>query len=245
MLTAPFYGLLEALGHVSTYEVEHGRPMLTALVVNKETRIPGEGFASLGEHLGRRVANEEEFWHTELAATVELWSRSDPVLLLDAAVERLMRELVTIKDRVRRGQPAEAANFLRLGAPQDAEFEDWFNKNFPRLARWVATALAGRLGGKVSVEKPGESEPLVALIEVPRGDGTRKRVGVALAIAASSITYGLLREAMRRYGCDECYVVGPTAPSWISEAEVRRAHVHHEPIDRLRTAARGLTSSVG
>ncbi len=33
------------------YEVEHGRPMLTAIVVQEETRHPGTGFAKLGRHL--------------------------------------------------------------------------------------------------------------------------------------------------------------------------------------------------
>jgi hypothetical protein len=172
---------------------------------------------------------------------VELWTQSDPVLLLDAAVERLMRELVTIKDKVRRGQAIEPRNFLKLGAPQEGEFEDWFKRDSARLVRWVAAALAARLDGKVMAERP--PEPLAALIEVPSGNGARKRLGVALIMTPAGITYGLLRDAMTRQGCGGCYVVGPAAPSWISNDEVRQAHVHHEPIDRLRIAAQGLTAS--
>lgn len=40
MTRPPFRGLGEALGHVSMYEAEHGRPLLSALVVEQESRRP-------------------------------------------------------------------------------------------------------------------------------------------------------------------------------------------------------------
>src|ERR1041385_36829 len=36
MTLPPFRGLNEALGHVSMYEFEHGRPLLSALVVSED-----------------------------------------------------------------------------------------------------------------------------------------------------------------------------------------------------------------
>ena len=98
----PFRGLNEALGHVCMYEVEHGRPMLTALIVSAETRTPGAGFTKLAEHLGFEVEDPELFWQIELARVVDFWSSDDPTGSVDAAVECLMDELVAIKALLRR-----------------------------------------------------------------------------------------------------------------------------------------------
>lgn len=102
MTRPPFRGLNEALGHVSMYEVEHGRPMLSAIVVNEDTGRPGSGFAKLARHLGFMVEEEDTFWRTELEAVVRFWNDVDLVLVVDAALETVMDELSAIKQLVRR-----------------------------------------------------------------------------------------------------------------------------------------------
>lgn len=101
MTRPPFRGLNEALGHVSMYEVEHGRPLLSALVTAAKNDQPGAGFAKLARYLGFTVDNPVEFWRDEVERTVVFWSASDPVLLLDAAMDRVLSELAAIKRLVR------------------------------------------------------------------------------------------------------------------------------------------------
>ncbi|MCX5373918.1 hypothetical protein OG613_37880 [Streptomyces sp. NBC_00015] len=102
MSRPPFRTLFPALGHVSMYEVEHGRPMLSALVVAQDSRVPGPGFVELARHLQLPVNDPDTYWDEELSEVVRFWSAHDPVLLLDAAVDRLMSELGAIKAAVRR-----------------------------------------------------------------------------------------------------------------------------------------------
>ena len=108
MVTPPFRGLGEALGHVSMYEVERGRPMLTALVVQQDSQRPGAGFAQLGRQLGFAVGNtpqdEEAFWRAEVAEVVRVWAGDDPTAFLDGGVGVLLDELRTIKQLLRRGR---------------------------------------------------------------------------------------------------------------------------------------------
>jgi hypothetical protein len=63
---APRYrGIGSVLGHISTYEHEHGRPLLSALVVQKLTMRAGDGFANdLGRGLGFDIppGGEHTFW---------------------------------------------------------------------------------------------------------------------------------------------------------------------------------------
>src|SRR5215469_5945479 len=63
--------LVTALYHVSTYEVEHGRPMPSAFVVhNYGDRQPGSGLGQLGKELGRPVGDgpdaDYRFWQSEM-----------------------------------------------------------------------------------------------------------------------------------------------------------------------------------
>ncbi|MDE6418586.1 MAG: hypothetical protein K2K49_05195 [Duncaniella sp.] len=46
------------LGNISRFEVEHGRPMLSAIVVRQDTRIQGGGFFDLAEELGLMKATD-------------------------------------------------------------------------------------------------------------------------------------------------------------------------------------------
>lgn len=101
MSRPPFRGLNEALGHVSMYEVEHGRPMLSALVVNADHQSPGAGFTKLAEHLGFVVDDPHQFWLSELQRIADFWSAGDLVLVLDAAMDRVLSELAAIKQRLR------------------------------------------------------------------------------------------------------------------------------------------------
>jgi hypothetical protein len=48
------------LGRISSDETEAGRPMLSAIVVSRETKLPGEGFFKLGVELHRVDENEDE-----------------------------------------------------------------------------------------------------------------------------------------------------------------------------------------
>ncbi|MFF3963027.1 hypothetical protein ACFYZI_15805 [Streptomyces griseorubiginosus] len=102
MSRPPFRTLFPALGHVSRYEVEHGRPMLSALVVSQDSQVPGPGFVELARQLQLPVHDPDTYWDEELAEVVRFWSAHDPVLLLDAAVDRLMTELGLIRAAVER-----------------------------------------------------------------------------------------------------------------------------------------------
>lgn len=101
MSVPPFRGLGEALGHISMYEADHGRPLLSSLVVRKAERTPGPGFGDLARHIGFEVSDDDEFWKSEVRETVEFWSDDDPTRFEDARHERVMRELVTIKRLLR------------------------------------------------------------------------------------------------------------------------------------------------
>jgi hypothetical protein len=102
MTRPPFRGLNEALGHVSKYEAAHGRPLLSALVVNEDTRKPGSGFVNMAvTDLRREVADPDEFWREELARVVSFWTADDQVLLIDTAIGQVLTELVAVKRQLR------------------------------------------------------------------------------------------------------------------------------------------------
>ncbi|MGW3272254.1 hypothetical protein ACWDFH_12380 [Streptomyces kronopolitis] len=95
-------GLYPKLGHISVYEHQHGRPLLSALVIRKATGRPGDGFAELASQLGFEAAEDEGFWEHQVEKTVRFWSADDPVMLMDSAMDRVMKELGDIKRAVRR-----------------------------------------------------------------------------------------------------------------------------------------------
>jgi hypothetical protein len=108
MVIPPFRGMGQALGHVCMYEVERGRPMLTALVVQQGSQRPGEGFAQIGRQLGFDVGNtpadEVAFWQEELAEVVRVWAGGDPTAFLDGGIGVLLDELRAIKQLLRRSR---------------------------------------------------------------------------------------------------------------------------------------------
>lgn len=63
------------LGHISRYENEEGRPMLSALVITESTGKPGAGFFGLAEDLGlySDSMDEKEFSDAEGDKVVAFW----------------------------------------------------------------------------------------------------------------------------------------------------------------------------
>ncbi len=67
--------IFPVLGAVSTSEVEQGHPMLSAIAVRQNKRIPGSGFFVLACDLGRyQKGNDYSFWITERDAVWNSWS---------------------------------------------------------------------------------------------------------------------------------------------------------------------------
>ena len=68
----------KVIGAISEDEHNHGRPMLSAIVVNVNGR-PGGGFFDLPRKLGRLAGQskeaEDRFWDKEKAAVYETWRR--------------------------------------------------------------------------------------------------------------------------------------------------------------------------
>ena len=67
----------EMLGVISTIEHFLGRPMLSAVVVRKDTGEPGDGFFELAENLGKFNPNSQQkkssFWQQELQNVYNTW----------------------------------------------------------------------------------------------------------------------------------------------------------------------------
>lgn len=73
------------LGDISEYEHKQGDPLLSVVVVNKETKVPGDGFFKLAKELGLyegSLTNKEqkdEFFIFELNRAHNFWVREyDP-----------------------------------------------------------------------------------------------------------------------------------------------------------------------
>jgi len=68
----------EWLGEISEYEVQQGRPMLSAVVVHKQDEgygDPGDGFFKLARDLNRfRGGVKYVFWVSELNTVHNYWS---------------------------------------------------------------------------------------------------------------------------------------------------------------------------
>jgi hypothetical protein len=91
-----------ALYHVSAYEHQFGRPLISALAVRKDGRFPGEGFAKLVAQIWPDQTHDDQaFWEDHVRAVVEFWTDEDPYRVHDAALTALLRELSDIKTRLR------------------------------------------------------------------------------------------------------------------------------------------------
>lgn len=68
-MTNPYHRKLlgELLGAISVYEHSNGRPMLSSVVVSKETAMPSDGFYKLAEELGHGEWRKlkQAFWGIE------------------------------------------------------------------------------------------------------------------------------------------------------------------------------------
>lgn len=63
------------LGPISEKEAAEGRPLLSAIVVSRDTKMPGEGFYSLGLQHGLVEPGEDEeaFAHRQMRRVYEYW----------------------------------------------------------------------------------------------------------------------------------------------------------------------------
>jgi hypothetical protein len=71
-----FRGIGKVLLHVSTFEHEQGRPLLSALVVLAANRRASGGFAILGRDLDYQIqpGQENSFWRSQVEAVVQYWT---------------------------------------------------------------------------------------------------------------------------------------------------------------------------
>ena len=68
------------LGAISTYEHENNRPMLSSVVVSKETLMPSKGFYKLAEELGNGnwQTLKETYWGIEeMNRAFKFWQNSN------------------------------------------------------------------------------------------------------------------------------------------------------------------------
>jgi hypothetical protein len=108
-----FNGIGPVLGHVSQYEAEHGRPLLSALAVRSDGRRPGDNFYPLARRLARELGREgpgegadaeHRFWRAEITAAVRYWSDAPAAGrpgLQDAQYDAIMAELSSVKKMLR------------------------------------------------------------------------------------------------------------------------------------------------
>jgi plasmid stability protein len=68
------YALHHLIGEISAEENAKGRGMLSVLVVQKETRQPGQGFFALAKDLGRGVVDQLDFFVKELNQVYKTWA---------------------------------------------------------------------------------------------------------------------------------------------------------------------------
>ncbi len=70
--------LRDMLDNINREEHENGIPMITAIVVRKDTKIPGKGFFELARemdlHKGR---DDEKFWINEIRKVWDYWDKAD------------------------------------------------------------------------------------------------------------------------------------------------------------------------
>jgi len=68
----------EMLGEISTYEHQHGRPMLSVVVIHRDNNMPGEGFFKLARYLGVYRGNDDFlFFINELRKVHDYWQETN------------------------------------------------------------------------------------------------------------------------------------------------------------------------
>lgn len=69
------YEIGAILDDINRHERELGRPMLSAVVVHKESLMPGQGFFTLARALGLFVGNDrDKFYIEELRKVHDYWA---------------------------------------------------------------------------------------------------------------------------------------------------------------------------
>jgi len=71
----------QELDAISTFEHQHGRPLLTAVVVHKEDLCPGSGFFKMAKRNGKQKPDEDDdaFFIAELRRVRQHWRTGNPV----------------------------------------------------------------------------------------------------------------------------------------------------------------------
>lgn len=68
--------LCKMLDDINRKELAEDRPMITAIVVHKHDKIPGNGFFNLARDLGKLTKQDERlFWVNEIRNVWEYWSK--------------------------------------------------------------------------------------------------------------------------------------------------------------------------
>lgn len=67
------YRLAQRLDEINGLEDGAGRPLLSAVVVQKGTHRPGSGFFEVARQLGKTMDDEDEYYVTELQAVFDYW----------------------------------------------------------------------------------------------------------------------------------------------------------------------------
>lgn len=72
----------QALEDISVYEHNHGRPLLTAVVVHKEDLRPGQGFFKMAKHNGKQKPHEDNdvFFINELERVRNYWKERNELI---------------------------------------------------------------------------------------------------------------------------------------------------------------------
>ena len=66
--------IAQILDDINNYEGQHGRPMLSAVVIRKDINMPGSGFFDCAWELGRYSGtNDLMVWITELNKVHDYW----------------------------------------------------------------------------------------------------------------------------------------------------------------------------
>jgi len=95
--------LKKRLFRISSYEVEHGRPMLSAIVVHSGDYRPGDGLYELARQLNRLKGEEDNlvWWNAEVERITRYWVTHSDDATKDAQFDAVMAELATVQQMIR------------------------------------------------------------------------------------------------------------------------------------------------
>ena len=164
------------LGQISEDEVADGRPMLSAIVVSRDTTLPGHGFFNLGQELRQTDADEDEmgFAVRQILRVHEYWRGGGEITEFERLIAKV--RAIPLGDRIEfRDQlvalgpeiiPQMSALLLEPG------FGGLAISIFERLA-----SGAGRDAASPRFEMAGIRYPGAALNSTRRWDGLAQPTG--------------------------------------------------------------------